>query len=72
LKFIGLVALILLWPNFAYTTALVDEYYLITSIGALQSTAYLSAEAFLQMIIGFCAAIGTTIGLRIYGEKVVL
>jgi hypothetical protein len=72
LKFIGLVTLIMLWPNFSYTTALVDEYYLVTSINSLSSTASLSAEAFLQMIIGFCAAIGTTLGLRILGEKIIV
>ena len=57
----------MLWPSFCYSTALVDEYYLITSMGHLLSTANLSSEAFLQMIIGFFAAIGTTLGLRVMG-----
>jgi hypothetical protein len=72
LKLIGLVVAIILWPNFSYTTATVDEAYLITSYASLLSTAALSAEAFLHTFLGFCSAIGTTIGLRILGEKIVL
>ena len=71
MKMIGLVVCIILWPSFTYTTALVDAYYL-PQYGNIYSTAYLATEGFLHMILGFCAAIGTTLGLRILGEKVVL
>ena len=65
---IGLVVCIFLWPNFTYTTAIVDTYYLTD----LKSTAYLSEEGFMHMILGFSGAICTTLGLRIFGEKIVL
>ncbi len=36
-------------------------------MGTIYSTAYLSSEAFLHMVLGFVAAIGTTLGLKILG-----
>ena len=67
LKTIGLVGGIILWPSFCASTAAIDVYYL-----GLNSTDYLREMAFLHMFLGFSAAIGTTFGLRILGEKVVL
>ena len=63
---IGLVVCVILWPNFTYSTALIDTSYLPT-IGLLKSTAYLSEEGFMHMILGFCGAICTTLGIRILG-----
>lgn len=65
MKMIGLVVCIFLWPNFTYTTAIIDTYYLTGP--DLKSTAYLSEEGFMHMILGFSGAICTTFGLRILG-----
>jgi len=62
MRVIGLAVLIALWPNFNYTTAIIDSSYL-----PIKQTASLKEEGFLQMILGFCAAICTTLGLRIFG-----
>jgi len=70
MKMIGLVVCVFLWPNFTYTTAIIDTYYLTDpdlKSTALKSTAYLSEEGFMHMILGFSGAICTTFGLRILG-----
>ena len=72
LRLLGLVVMVILWGSFSSATAAVDEYYLITSFGRVSSTALLTSEAFIHMHLGFMAAIGTTIGLRVMGEKIVL
>ena len=73
MKVIGLVLCIILWFNFSSTTAKVDEYYLGSSnYNSISNTTTLIASAFIQMFLGFSSAIGTTIGLRILGEKIVL
>lgn len=79
MKIIGLVLCIILWPNFNATTALVDVYYLgvryftISDYDASSTNgASLATDAFIHMFLGFSSAIGTTIGLRILGEKIVL
>ncbi len=55
--------MIILWFNFASSTAKVDVYYTIS----LYNTSTLIADGFIQMFLGFSSAIGTTIGLRIMG-----
>lgn len=79
MKIIGLVLIIILWSNFSAKTALVDVYYLgyryftISDYNAYtDSGASLATDAFIHMFLGFSSAIGTTIGLRILGEKIVL
>lgn len=79
MKIIGLVLCIILWSNFSAKTALVDVYYLgaryytISDYNAnILNGASLATNAFIHMFLGFSSAIGTTIGLRILGEKIVL
>ncbi len=64
MKIIGLVLTIILWFNFSSTTVKVDIYY---NLLYWQNTDTLIADAFIQMFLGFSAAIGTSIGLRIMG-----
>jgi hypothetical protein len=68
MKIIGLVLMIILWFNFTSTTAKVDIFY----STSLYNTDTLIADAYIQMFLGFSSAIGTSIGLRIMGEKIVL
>jgi hypothetical protein len=72
MKIIGLVLCIILWFNFSSKTASVDAYYLGTRFTTVYDTAALATMAFIHMFLGFSSAIGTTIGLRILGEKIVL
>jgi hypothetical protein len=79
MKLIGLVLCIILWSSFSAKTALVDVYYLafrfLTIYDYNANSNYgasLATDAFIHMFLGFSSAIGTTIGLRILGEKIVL
>jgi hypothetical protein len=66
MKIIGLILCIILWFNFSAKTAAVDVYYLASRYYQISDT-NLSTNAFIHMFLGFCSAIGTTIGLRIMG-----
>lgn len=72
MKIIGLVLCIILWFNFSATTVAVDVNYLVNTYYSVYNSDALVADAFIHMFLGFSSAIGTTVGLRILGEKIIL
>lgn len=68
LKLIALVVVIILWPSFNQFTAYVD----LASLTALLTGNLLAEEAFLHTFLCLLSCISTTIGLRIFGEKIVV